>query len=156
MIKELISFKRYAWILVHSKNYALCVIYFFLNKYQMVLLIFFGSIYMAMCKCTIIPVPVNEIKNMSEWIFMSLWQDKIKQNFPQICGICYIWGLLCQEQVSRAWTCNYIPQYLWDVIIYPCPWYLLLAQHFWYILPYLSQSIELFSPKPDVGLHIMI
>ena len=34
------------------------------------------------------------------------------------CGI--ILGLVCQKQVSRAGTSNYIPQYLWDVIICPC------------------------------------
>ena len=28
---------------------------------------------------------------------------------------------MCQKQVSKAWTSNYIPQYLWDVIICPCP-----------------------------------
>ena len=28
---------------------------------------------------------------------------------------------VCQKQVSKAWTSNYIPQYLWDVIICPCP-----------------------------------
>ena len=39
----------------------------------------------------------------------------------------YIWELVCQKQVSRAGTSNYIPQKLWDVITYPCPWYLLLA-----------------------------
>ena len=33
----------------------------------------------------------------------------------------YIWGLVCQKQVSRAWTSNYIPYYLWDVITCPCP-----------------------------------
>ena len=38
-------------------------------------------------------------------------------------------GVLCQKQVSRAGRSNYIPQYLWNVIICPCPWYLLLAQH---------------------------
>ena len=26
------------------------------------------------------------------------------------------WWVLCQKQVSRTWTSNYIPQYLWDVI----------------------------------------
>ena len=41
----------------------------------------------------------------------------------------YKYGVLCQEQVSRAGSSNYIPQYLWDVITYPCPWCLLLAQH---------------------------
>ena len=40
-----------------------------------------------------------------------------------------IWGVLCQKQVSRAGTSNYIPQILWDVITCPCPWYLLPAQH---------------------------
>ena len=45
------------------------------------------------------------------------------------CGFYYkiIWGLVCQKQVSRARTSNYIPQYLWDVITCPCPWYLILA-----------------------------
>ena len=37
--------------------------------------------------------------------------------------------VLCQKQVSRAGRSNYIPQYLWDYITFPCPWYLLLAQH---------------------------
>ena len=44
-----------------------------------------------------------------------------------------IWVVLSQKQVSRAGTSNYIPQYLWDVITCPCPWYLLLAQHSSYI-----------------------
>ena len=30
-------------------------------------------------------------------------------------------------------TNNYISQNLWDVIICPCPWYLLLAHHSWYV-----------------------
>ena len=34
---------------------------------------------------------------------------------------------MCQEQVPRVGTSNYIPQYLWDVITCPCPWYLHLA-----------------------------
>ena len=40
------------------------------------------------------------------------------------------WWVLCQKQVWRAQTSNYIPQYLWDVITCPCSSYLLLAQHF--------------------------
>ena len=32
-----------------------------------------------------------------------------------------------QKQLSRARTSNYILQILWDVITYPCPWYLRLA-----------------------------
>ena len=36
-------------------------------------------------------------------------------------------GLLYHKWVSRAWTSNYIPQIMWDVITCPCPWYLLIA-----------------------------
>ena len=36
-------------------------------------------------------------------------------------------GLLCQQQISRTGTSNYIPQILWDVITCPFPWYLHLA-----------------------------
>ena len=43
------------------------------------------------------------------------------------CPSSLICGLVCQKQVSRARTSNYIPQILWDVITCPCPWYLLLA-----------------------------
>ena len=41
----------------------------------------------------------------------------------------FIWGMLWQRQVSRPLTSNHIPQILWDVINWSCPWYLLLAQH---------------------------
>ena len=37
------------------------------------------------------------------------------------------WGLMCQKQVSRTETGNYMPQYLWDMIIYPCLWYQILS-----------------------------
>ena len=37
------------------------------------------------------------------------------------------WGLVRQKQVSRTWTNNYISQVMWDVIVCPCPWYLLRA-----------------------------
>ena len=47
----------------------------------------------------------------------------------------YIRGVLCQKQVSRTGTCNYITQYMWDVITCPCPWYLFLAQHSSYNSP---------------------
>ena len=33
-------------------------------------------------------------------------------------------------RVSRAGTSNYIPHLLWNVVTYPCPLYLLFAQHF--------------------------
>ena len=52
------------------------------------------------------------------------------QNLPQH-GPDHI-RVLCQEQVSRAGTSNYIPQYLWDIITCPYPQYLLLVQHSWY------------------------
>ena len=41
------------------------------------------------------------------------------------------WEVLCQKQVSRPGTSNYIPQYLWDVIACSCPWYPLLVQYTW-------------------------
>ena len=41
----------------------------------------------------------------------------------------YEWRLACQKRVSRVWTSNYIPQYLWDVITCLCPWYLLLSHN---------------------------
>ena len=44
------------------------------------------------------------------------------------------WGVLCQKEVSRARTSNYIPQYLWDVITCCCPWYLLLLEHSSYMI----------------------
>ena len=37
------------------------------------------------------------------------------------------WVVLCQKQISRSGTSNYIPQILWDVITFPYTWYLLLA-----------------------------
>ena len=37
------------------------------------------------------------------------------------------------KQVSRAWTSNYIPYHLWDIITCPCPLYLPLTQHSSYI-----------------------
>ena len=38
--------------------------------------------------------------------------------------------VVCQKQVPRAWTSNHIPQYLWDVITSPCPWYLPLVHKY--------------------------
>ena len=45
----------------------------------------------------------------------------------------YEGGLVCQNRVTRTETSNYIPQYLWDVITCPCPWYLLLLHDSSYI-----------------------
>ena len=37
-----------------------------------------------------------------------------------------VWAwMLCQEQVSRAGTSNYITSIMWDVITCPYPWYML-------------------------------
>ena len=36
-------------------------------------------------------------------------------------------GRVWQKQVSMAGTSNYIPHILWNIIIWPCPWYFLLA-----------------------------
>ena len=60
------------------------------------------------------------------------------------------WGLVWQKQVSRAGKINYIPQYLWDVIICPCPWYLLLACKSTY------RVTDLFWNQVDVTLKEMV
>ena len=53
-------------------------------------------------------------------------------------GICHgVLGAWWQERVWRAGTSNYIPQILWDVMICPCPWYILLTQQSWF--PFLSR-----------------
>ena len=67
------------------------------------------------------------------FIVISTWHNNLIQviHFSTSgfwLAMAYIWEHLCQKQVSRAGTSNYIPQYLWDVITCPCPWYLLLAQ----------------------------
>ena len=56
-------------------------------------------------------------------------------------SLMHIWGVLYQKQVSRAGTSNYIPQYLWDVITCPCPWYLLHTEHFSYVFTGLKELI---------------
>ena len=62
------------------------------------------------------------------------------------------WGVLCQEQASRAGTSNDIPQNLWDVITCPC--YVLPTQHSWIrplriiFLWMKSKYIFIFSRKP--------
>ena len=40
------------------------------------------------------------------------------------------WGVLCQKQVSRAWIVIASHNTLCDVITYPCPWCLRLAQNY--------------------------
>ena len=52
-------------------------------------------------------------------------------------------GVLCQKQVSRAGSSNYIPQHLWDVITCCCPWYILPSQHS------SAQHYPLLSVMPD-------
>ena len=50
---------------------------------------------------------------------------------------------MCQRQVSRAGTSNYIPQYLWDVITCSCPWHLLQANNSTYLTKKMSQVLDL-------------
>ena len=38
------------------------------------------------------------------------------------------WAFEYQKQVSGTETSNYFPHILWDVVIRPCPWYLLMAR----------------------------
>ena len=71
----------------------------------------------------------------------------LSQNIVQILN----WGVLCQEQVSRAGTSNYIPQYLWDVITCPSPWYLLQTQH---SVEYNNLSLPLISASDTTLLRL--
>ena len=60
------------------------------------------------------------------------WRKAVKHS-PEMGGRIYSIsnksGVRCQKRLPRAGTSYYIPQKLWNVIIRPCPWYLLLAQH---------------------------
>ena len=62
----------------------------------------------------------NTLQISSIWTTIS---ETILLNFRRRIGVS------CQKQVSRTGTSNYIPQYLWDVIICPCPWYPFVVQH---------------------------
>ena len=53
-----------------------------------------------------------------------------------------IWRLVCQNQVWRAGTSNYIQQYLWDVITCLCLLYALLAHIFSYIMTNQNKRIH--------------
>ena len=52
-----------------------------------------------------------------------------KQSWHIITKWFHISGVMCHKQVSRVSKCYYTPQILWDVIAFPCLWYLILAQH---------------------------
>ena len=64
----------------------------------------------------------------------NIQQNKHEPQQDALKIICFISGVLCQKQVSRAGTSNYIIPYLWDVITCPCPWYLLLTQNSKYVV----------------------
>ena len=51
----------------------------------------------------------------------ALYSSKLYRERKSLSGIS--WGLVYQKQVWKAWTSNYILQYLRDMITYPCPWY---------------------------------
>ena len=70
-----------------------------------------------------------------------LWLRVMKMAQLKLCWS--IWGVLCQKQVTRAGPVNYVPQYLWDVIICSCLWYLLLAQHSSYDMEIILNSLAL-------------
>ena len=88
--------------------------------------------------------------------FISVWQVNTMQwcqnmaNFSTICIIyatyfaregavsgvfnefsAWLYRVLCQKQVSRAGTINYIPQVLWGGMTCPCPWYLYTSHMFY-------------------------
>ena len=51
-----------------------------------------------------------------------------KHRLLDLTDALFLYGVLCQKQVSRAETSNHIPQILWDVITCLWSWYLLRAQ----------------------------
>ena len=70
--------------------------------------------------------------------------------------------VVCQKQVSRAGTSNYIPQILWDMITCPSLWYLFLhgthirnsrmeRSHRFATLQLISCKIFLNTPDPQPG-----
>ena len=73
--------------------------------------------------------PVISVQSQTDRQYAPLILHKQPVYITYTCRYNEYMRLLCQKQVSRVGTSNYIPQYLWDVITCPCPWYLLLAQH---------------------------
>ena len=73
---------------------------------------------------------VDELLNNHHNIFPLVYSSGSNSMVGCLNKVCIsIWEVLCQKQVSRVGTSNYIPQKLWDVITCPCPWCLLLAYH---------------------------
>ena len=60
-------------------------------------------------------------------VLCSITSAEVWQNIRRLIS-----EVLCQKQVSRSGTSNYIPHYLWDVINFSYPWYLHLVQQSWY------------------------
>ena len=88
---------------------------------------------------------------MFQWFWTRTnWRLKTLMKKQKWLGVllvaCSIWGPVCQKQVSRAGSSNYIPQILWDVITCPYPWYLLLAHKSSYNIS-LSTIAPLYSPE---------
>ena len=81
--------------------------------------------------------PANERWCQNVMLYLIGWAHAQSDPFGSLYRqLGSIWEVLWQKQVSRARTCNYIPQYLWGVITCPCPWTPLLTQHSLHILPF--------------------
>ena len=64
-----------------------------------------------------------------------------------------VWGVLCQKQVSRGGTSNYITKYMWDVITFPCSWVLSLVKHPW-IMTLAGIYMIQFPSKPSTTFEL--
>ena len=90
---------------------------------------------------------INERSDgMLEWFGPGpTWDWKLEEKQKWLGALlvaCSLWGLVCQKQLSRGRTNNYIPQILWDVFTCPWHWYLLLAHPSLY-----EMSIHTIAPQ---------
>ena len=85
------------------------------------------------------------------WLQISRRRRYPNRNYNAVYNLSYyIWGVWCQRHLSRAGTSNYIPQYLWDVIMFHSPSYMLLTRHSSYN-PNISHGN--LSASPSHGRH---
>ena len=79
-----------------------------------------------------------------------MWSEEITVTLCTIFGTYHqqallMWSVVPQARI-KARKNKYIPQYLWDVVTSPCPWYLVLAQHSWFV-PFTDEYIIRFLLK---------
>ena len=94
-----------------------------------------------------IQMPPFDIAKNSDYFWTSVYDYICHSRNGLLCSLdIMIRGALCLKHVSKADTSNYIPQYLWYVITYPCPCYQLLTLHSSYSPAWLM-SLEWWYPN---------